>query len=793
MLKKLIYLILFSNYIYSINFTFQEKEWIKNHPIIKVGAGPDWAPIDFVDNNKYSGIAKNYLDLISQKSGLRFKIIVDIWANNLKKIKSKEIDMLDAVYYNDERATYMNFSEPYFELLDYFFIRKDIGVRTLSDLNGKIVAMPKGYAHGIIIHKEFPKIKILDVNTFDEAIDAVTKRRADFLFDTYASISYKLQKDGISNIIPFQSYRGKNVNKIHITTRKDYKILISIINKSLLSITPKEKKQIVTKWFSIPPDYTFLYQIAFILILILMAIMYWNRKLSLEIAKRKAIEKELLEFQKELELQTQKAILANKAKSEFLSNMSHEIRTPMNAIIGFTELLDEELNEPTLKSYVKTIKSAGNTLLLLINDILDLSKIEAGKLVITKNSTNLRALVDDIKSIFIISTKQRGLDLIVEIDESLPSKLLLDEIRVRQILINLIGNSVKFTEKGYIKLSIESKKNIDNNNFNINIKIEDSGIGIPKEHLQSIFRVFEQKDGQDNRKFGGTGLGLAISKKLTELMGGIISLESTVDKGSTFSVNLLDVEESNIDTYLEESRDTKDFIFQPNKILIVDDIKNNRDLIINNFKDTNIEVIEANDGVEAIAQYKKYKPALILMDIRMPNMDGYEATRIIKQNFDVPIISLTASVMQDEHKNYKGKNFDGFLRKPILKYDLFSELAKFLPYNTKEFTQKKDDNTIKLDNISSQNIKKIIDTINDINPLYQKVMKSNNINDMKIIAQEIEILGDKYNIIPLQNYAKKLNDAIESFDIGTLQTLLIYYSELEQQIIDNQILIKKNV
>ncbi len=229
----------------------KERIWIKKHPIIKVGGGPDWAPFDFVNKKgKYNGIANDYLALISKKTGLKFDIIVDKWSNNLKKMKDGKIDLLHAIYYTGKRATYMNYTSPYFEMLDYFFIRSDLNVKTIDDLNGKRVAVPKGYAHGNILKKEFPLIKIVTVETFSQSIDAVLENRADIIFDTYAVLSYVLKKEGINTIIPFKSYRGHGMMKLHMSTHKDNPMLAKIIDKALIAINDDEEKKIYDRWIN---------------------------------------------------------------------------------------------------------------------------------------------------------------------------------------------------------------------------------------------------------------------------------------------------------------------------------------------------------------------------------------------------------------------------------------------------------------------------------------------------------------------------------------------------------------
>ena len=474
---------------------------------------------------------------------------------------------------------------------------------------------------------------------------------------------------------------------------------------------------------------------------------------------------------------------ANRAKSEFLANMSHEIRTPMNAIIGFTELLNDQISEPRLQSYVKTIQNASNNLLTLINDILDLSKIEAGKLHISKTATNIINLSNEIISIFTMNVQKKNLDLIINIDKDVPKSILIDEVRVRQILLNIIGNAVKFTEHGFIKLSVKALKIDDHlSKFDLEFSIEDSGIGIPKDQLNKIFYEFEQNSLQDNRKFGGTGLGLSITKRLSEMMGGKIFVDSIEGEGTTFTVQFYNIDISSISESEEHKDDkklyNKNITFKRAKILVADDIEDNRDLILKNFEDTNIEVVVAIDGKDAIEKYKKEKPDLILMDIRMPNMDGYEATEEIKKISSVPIVALTASVMQDEHERLKRKNFDGYLRKPVLRRDLFQELSKFLEYNESDDILE-EEMEIVLSEKAKNHKNEILSNINNLKPLYEKVLKSNNISEIEIMASKIDDIALEYDVEFLHKYATKIIEALDTFDILQIKELLSEFTKLE--------------
>jgi PAS domain S-box-containing protein len=405
-----------------------------------------------------------------------------------------------------------------------------------------------------------------------------------------------------------------------------------------------------------------------------------------DITKRKHTEQALREAMAQ-------ARMANTAKSQFLATMSHEIRTPMNAIIGFTNLLAESELTDEHKEYLNHIADSGQNLLRLIDDILDLSKIEAKKVDVDIAECSLGQLLNSIELLMLPKAKIGGLDFKIIENGRLPAQIHTDVTRLRQCLINLVGNAVKFTRQGHIYLRV-SPQEIENAPF-IRFDVEDTGIGIPKDKQEEIFDTFVQVDNGTSREFGGTGLGLAISKRLAELLGGQLTMTSEVGKGSVFSLTipaggdvtkqpLLD--RQNITGHIEVVNDVeaKQVEFTGN-ILVAEDARTNQVLIKSLLKRFGLEVTIVEDGNQAVQKALSKQFDLIFMDIEMPNMNGYEATKTLRQKgLKTSIIALTAYAMKGDDEKCFAAGCNEYISKPIEHEKLLHILNKYLSEGNKD-------------------------------------------------------------------------------------------------------------
>lgn len=523
----------------------QEKKYLKEKKVITACIDPEWMPFEGFEGDKHVGLSADYLKIFQKNLSTPIEIIkTESWMESLEFAKMRKCDILPLAMETPSRKEYLDFTSPYLKVPVVLATKPNVEfVADFDTIKGEKIGIPLGYAFSEILKKRYPNLNIVDVKNAQDGLERVRNGELFGYIGTLASIGYFFQKEFTGEL----KIAGKfdDMSELGIGVRNDDPTLLAILEKAIYAISDEEKQNILNKWVAIKyenrVDYAIVWKILIIFILIFLVASYWIRKLSL--------------LNKELKNARAKAEEATQIKSNFLANMSHEIRTPMNSIISMTYLIKKNITTQPLLHYIEIIESASNNLLSLLNDILDLSKIEAKKLNINSGDFNLIEVLDSVNNIIKIKADEKGLAFEIIYDKSDSLNVCGDSLRLMQVLTNLASNAIKFTNSGYVKIYVDK---VSDKLFRFSVC--DSGIGLSENQIDKLFESFTQADESITRKYGGTGLGLAICKELVELMGGKIWVESVFGEGSKFIFEI----ELEASSSIKEAKDSKTCLVEKN-------------------------------------------------------------------------------------------------------------------------------------------------------------------------------------------------------------------------------------
>lgn len=776
------------------DLTKEEKLWILNNNPVVVAPTPSFPPIDFFDSNMsgHQGIVKDYLNLISKYTGLQFKTVYSkTWMDSFNRIKNKNADIITSIQNTPERQKDILFTKTYLTIGNKLITGNNMPeITDLDAMAGKILAMPRGYAVETFIRKHYPHIKILYVDHILEGMLMVSMGKAHGIIANIPVLLYYKSINMIGNLSITSDVDYKC--KLSFGIRKDSPILRSIMDKGLLAISDSEKHKIYNKWIKLdyrafwetPLFWTIVSFFSTAVICMSAAALLWRKK-AIELHKARL----------EAEEARQKAESADMAKSKFLASISHEIRTPMNSVLGFAEILKDEIKTETGMTFLNNIRLSGESLLKLIDSLLDLSAMEFGDFKVNYQPVNLRKVLNFVKSSFLLDTKEKGLVFNVHAESDLPEFVLFDDLRLSQVILNLVGNAVKFTSHGYIRVNV-FKKDITDNKIELYFEVCDSGIGILESEHENVFKPFVQQDGQDAKRFGGSGLGLALTKKIVENLNGEISLTSRPGFGSIFflrfsNVDVVDMKKQIIPQDFSESMG---IVFEK-KAKVVIAAKNffEFEIMKSDLEPFNFELICCTHEKGIIECVEKDIPDILIIDVLGMENKAYDVLSFLNEKgfiHKLSVILVLEAKTYVESDNYLRKGVTGFLVKPFTKKDLIMEVMKSVPYSLA------DPESVKFKNkyINNKDIRGFLSSsefdynsfINYFDKLHTKkwaeVENSFVMSDIIDFSKDLIRGGYKFGAKPFEVLGRDIKKYAMDFNIEQLQYLMDVFPNLLKQV-----------
>lgn len=659
---------------YNIQWTDDQLAFLEKHQVIRLGVDPGFVPFEFIDENgQHVGIAADYLALISERTGLQFEVVQGLsWPEAYEAALEGKIDVLPAVSKTEEREQHFLFSVPYYYFKRVIVTQEDESeISSLEDLHGHSVAVQRNSSHHSYLLAR-PKINLSLYDSVESALTAVVTGEEKAFVGNLATTNYLIRAHALTNL-RLISFEAEKEQGVYFAVRKDWPELVGILNAALDTVTEEERLAIYNKWIVLSTDsfdfgrlISILAAVAGVITLILAISFYWIIKLRREIQHR-------VQVQAELEKATQEAYEANEVKSSFLARMSHEIRTPLNAITGMAYLLKKTNLTLTQKMYADRITQASQVMLSIIDDILDYSKIEAGKVELERVSFNIDHLIQDVVNIVLHKVEEQKIGFRFAKEPSVPRWFVGDPKRIKQILLNVLNNAAKFTEEGEISLDIRLLAK-ENELHHLTFAIKDTGIGMDQEQLEGLFRPFVQGDSSINRRFGGSGLGLSIVKSLVDLMGGQIQVFSTPGEGSSVIISLsLPIDKDQESVYREALSGEP---FKDVRALVLEKSGANMNLLESCLREFGIHCELTTSPASALSMLEAADGRfaqpfdLVIVDYETPKEGGFQFVEVIKSSRKIvkkpKFIMLLPMMREDLFDSLDDYGVDIGIGKPII-------------------------------------------------------------------------------------------------------------------------------